>query len=114
MLVIQKAVVGARDVEGIQPADLLDEMRMRFLINGVRSPFSWASQLRVYRKKVRGSTTCLGYISWSDDDLLGSYKGVRYLDMSALRDFIHDQLEKAQAKLEKLLLLHPLRRRTKT
>jgi len=63
---------------------------------------------------VRGSTTCLGYISWSDDDLLGSYKGVRHLDMSALRDFIHDQLEKAQAKLEKLLLLHPLRRRTKT
>ena len=40
MLVIQKAVVGARDVPSIQPADLLDEMRVRFLINGVRSPFS--------------------------------------------------------------------------
>jgi hypothetical protein len=63
MLVIQKAVVGARDVESIQPIDLLDEMRPRFLINGVRSPFSWASQLRVYGKKVRDSTTCLGYIS---------------------------------------------------
>jgi hypothetical protein len=40
MLVIQKAIVGARDVESIQPTDLLDEMRVRFLINGVRSPFS--------------------------------------------------------------------------
>jgi hypothetical protein len=40
MLVIQKAVLGAREVESIQPADLLDEMRLRFLINGVRSPFS--------------------------------------------------------------------------
>jgi hypothetical protein len=60
MLVIQKAVVGARDVESVQPADLLDEMRERFLINGVRSPFTWASQLRVYGKKVRDSTTCLG------------------------------------------------------
>jgi hypothetical protein len=40
MLVIQKAVVGARDVESIQPADLLDKIRLRFLINGVRSLFS--------------------------------------------------------------------------
>jgi hypothetical protein len=107
MLVIQKAVVGARDVQSVQPANLLDEMRERFLISGVRSPFSWASQLRVYGKKVRDSTTCLGYISWSDDGLSVSYKGVRHLDMSALRDFVRDQLEKAQAQLEKLLLLHP-------
>jgi hypothetical protein len=39
MLVIQKAVIGVREVEGAEPADLLDEMRARFLINGVRSPF---------------------------------------------------------------------------
>jgi hypothetical protein len=106
MLVIQKAIVGIRDVESIQPADLLNEMRLRFLINGVQSLFSWASQLRVYRKKVRDSTTYLGYISWSDDGLSVSYKGVRYLDMSALRNFIRDQLEKAQAQLEKLVLLY--------
>jgi hypothetical protein len=43
MLVIQKAIVGARDIEGIQPTDLLNKVRPRFLINGVRSPFSWAS-----------------------------------------------------------------------
>ena len=42
MLVIQKAVASARDDESVQSADL-DEMRERFLINGVRSPFSWAS-----------------------------------------------------------------------
>jgi hypothetical protein len=95
MLVIQKAIVGVRDVESIQPADLLDKMRLRFLINGVRSLFSWASQLRVYKKKVRDSTIYLGYISWLDDGLSVSYKGVRYLDISALRDFIRDQLEKA-------------------
>jgi hypothetical protein len=111
MLVIQKAVVGARDVPSIQPADLLDEMRVRFLINGVRSPFSWASQLRVYGKKVRDSTTCLGYISWSDDGLSVSYKGVRHLDMGALQNFVRDQLEKAQAQLEKLLLLHTQEKR---
>jgi hypothetical protein len=40
MLVIQKAIIGARDIESIQPTDLLDKMRLRFLINRVRSPFS--------------------------------------------------------------------------
>jgi hypothetical protein len=40
MLVIQKAIVGVRDVENIQPTDLLNEIRARFLINGVRSLFS--------------------------------------------------------------------------
>ena len=52
MLVIQKAVVCARDVGIIQPTDLLNEVQMRFLINGVRSPFSWVSMLWAYRKKV--------------------------------------------------------------
>ncbi|KAM0706259.1 hypothetical protein Q7P35_005584 [Cladosporium inversicolor] len=70
-----------------------------------------ASQLRVYGKKVRDSTTCLGYISWSDNGLSVSYKGVRHLDMSTLREFVRDQLEKAQAQFEKLLLLHPQERR---
>jgi hypothetical protein len=60
---------------------------------------------------VRDSTTCLGYISWSDNSLLVSYKGIRHLDMSALQEFVRDQLEKAQAQLEKLLLLHSQERR---
>jgi hypothetical protein len=63
MLVIQKAVIGAIEGEVAEPADLLDEIRARFLVNGVRSPFSWASRLRVYRRKVRDSITCLRYIS---------------------------------------------------
>jgi hypothetical protein len=40
MAVIQKAVVSAREGEVAQPTNLLDEMRARFLITGVRSPFS--------------------------------------------------------------------------
>ena len=107
MLVIQKSVVGAREEEGLQPADLLDEMRAQFLINGVRLPFSWASQLRVYGKRIRDPTTCLGYISWSDDNLSVSYKGVRHLGMDALRDFVREQVGKAQVQLERLLLIHP-------
>jgi hypothetical protein len=35
MLVIQKAIVSARDVESVQPADLLNKMQERFLINRV-------------------------------------------------------------------------------
>jgi hypothetical protein len=62
MLAIQKAVVAAREGIVTQPADLLDEIQVRFMIHGTRSPFSWASRLRIYRKKVRDLTTCLSYI----------------------------------------------------
>jgi hypothetical protein len=86
-------------------------MRVRFIIHGTRSPFSWASRLRIYGKKVRDLTTCLGYISWSDDSKLLSYKGVRHLSIEAFRDFVRDQVVKAQAKLEGLLLLHPIEHR---
>jgi hypothetical protein len=40
MLAIQKAVVAAREGIVTQPADLLNEMRVRFMIHGTRSPFS--------------------------------------------------------------------------
>jgi hypothetical protein len=40
ILVFQKAIVGIRDVLSIQPADLLNEIRVRFLIDIVRSLFS--------------------------------------------------------------------------
>ena len=63
MLVIQSAVVEAEEGKTEQPGDLLDEMRDRFTVHGARSPFSWMSRLRVYGKKVRDSTTCLGYIT---------------------------------------------------
>jgi hypothetical protein len=33
------------------------------MVQGSRSPFNWACRLRMYAKKVRDSTTCLGYIT---------------------------------------------------
>jgi hypothetical protein len=35
MLVIQKAVIGVIEGRVVEPADLLDEIRARFLVNGV-------------------------------------------------------------------------------
>jgi hypothetical protein len=67
LLVIQYAVDGAEAGAVPDPADLLDELRDRFMIHGTRSPFNWACRLRMYGKKVRDSTTCLGYIEWTDD-----------------------------------------------
>jgi len=88
------------------PADLLDEMRARFLIHGTRSPFSWASRLRMCGKKVRHSTTCLGYISWSEDKQAVSYKAVHGLSMDVVRDFVAKQVAAAQGQLESLLRLY--------
>lgn len=111
MLVLQKAVV-ATDLGDIDhPADLIDEMRERFMVHGTRSPFSWASRLRTYGKKVRDSTTCLGYIEWSEDGERVSYKGIRNLNMGKFRTFIRAQVAKAQGQLEALLLVHPDERR---
>lgn len=45
LLVIQKAVVTAREAESTYAADILDELRLRFLTHGTRSPFSWAVKL---------------------------------------------------------------------
>ena len=67
MLVIQKAVVAADAGKVEHPAHYIDEMQERFMLYRCRSPFSWASWLRLYAKKVRNSTTSLGFISWKDD-----------------------------------------------
>jgi hypothetical protein len=107
MLVIQKALVRAGDSGISQPADLLDEMRARFLLHETRSPFSWANRLRTYGKRIRDSTTCLGFISWSDNDQSLSYRGIEHLSMEKFRDFARDQVNSAQTQLEDLLMLHP-------
>ena len=107
MLVVQKAVVDAQEGLASHSADLLDEMRARFLIHGTRSPFSWASRLRVYGKKIRDSTTSLGYISWADDGTAVSYKDISRLRMDDFRRLVHHQVGKAQRLLEDLLLKHP-------
>jgi hypothetical protein len=80
-------------------------------MHGTRSPFSWASRLRVYGKKIRDSTICLGYISWSDDGQSVTYKGVSGLTIDAFRKFVRDQVTTAQGQLEELFLPHPEERR---
>ena len=65
----------------------------------------------MYGKKVRDSTTCLGYISWTDDAQCVSYKDLCGLSMSPFQGFVRDQVGLAQEQLEGLLLLHPDERR---
>jgi hypothetical protein len=74
MLVIQMSVVMSEDGEIEHPADVLDEMRERFLMHGTRSPFNWVLRLRAYGKRIRNSTTSLGYIYWFDDHEKLTYK----------------------------------------
>lgn len=111
MLVIQRAVVGVEKGEATYPAELIDEMRERFLVYSSRSPFSWACRLRAYAKKVRDSTTSLGYILWNDGGTAVSYKQISQLPMVSLREFVCAQVYKAQSQLEELLLVHPQQRR---
>jgi hypothetical protein len=106
LLVIQHAVDTASKGEIARPADLLDELRDRFKLHGTRSPFSWACRMRMYGKKVRDSTTCLDYISWTDDDQSVSYKDITGLHMDQFKRLINEQVERAHAQLEDLLLLH--------
>ena len=111
MLVIQRAVVGVEKGEATYPAELIDEMRERFLVYSSRSPFSWACRLRAYAKKVRDSTTSLGYILWNDGGTAVSYKQISQLTMVSLREFVCAQVHKAQSQLEELLLVHLQQRR---
>lgn len=105
VLVVQRSVLAASEGEVEHPADLLDEMRERFMIHGSRSPFNWALRLRAYGKKVRNSTTSLGYIQWSEDKESLSYKTTE-LRMNGFKEFVQTQVELIQAQLEDLLLLH--------
>ena len=66
---------------------------------------NWAQKLRVYGKKIRDSTTSLGYIVWSDDGQKLDYKGLE-LSMSGLKQFVRQQVEFAQDRLQQLLLIH--------
>jgi hypothetical protein len=105
MLVIQRAVVAAQSEEAEYPAQALEEMQDRFMVYGSRSPINWAQQLRTYGKKIRDSTTSLGFIIWSDDGQHLSYKDFE-LDMAQLKLFVSMQVELAQAQLQELLLIH--------
>lgn len=62
ILVLQRAVAAAEDGETEYPAQMIEVMQDRFMVYGTRSPINWAQKLWVYRKKIRDSTTSLGYI----------------------------------------------------
>lgn len=111
ILVIQRAVLGVEKGEVTYPAELLDEIRKKFLVYSTRSPFSWACRLRAYAKKVRDTTTSLGFISWTDNRAAVSYKDVSCLTMIRLREFVRLEVHRAQDQLEELLLLHYEQRR---
>lgn len=111
LLVIQYAIDGAEAGVVSDPADLLDELRDRFMIHGTRSTFNWASRLRMYGKKVRDSTTCLGYIEWTDDGQYVTYKDIDIFGMEQFKDFVRAQVQEAQVQLEELILLHPNEKR---
>jgi hypothetical protein len=62
-------------------------------------------KLRAYKKKIRDTTTSLGHIIWSKDRTALSYKDTE-LKMTKLQDFILNQVNLAQSKLEDLLLIY--------
>jgi hypothetical protein len=105
MLVVQRAVQMAEDGQVAHPADALDDMRERFLLPGVATPFAWVIRLRTFGKRIQNTTTSLGYIYWSDDQETLSYKELQ-LTMPGLRRFIRVQVELAQYELEQLFLIH--------
>jgi hypothetical protein len=60
----------------------------------------------MYGRKVRDSTTCLRYISWSDDQETVSYKALE-LSMTQFKLFVADLVSTGQNLLAELFLLHP-------
>ncbi|KAL5344188.1 hypothetical protein ACLOAV_010850 [Pseudogymnoascus australis] len=62
LLVAQRAVLAADCGETEFPAEALEEMQDRFMVYESRSPMSWVLKLRSYGKKIRESTTSLGFI----------------------------------------------------
>lgn len=105
LLVLQQAVVAAETGETEYPADMLEVMQDRFMVYGSCSPINWVQKLRVYRKKIRDSTTTLGYMVWSDDGQELEYKGLQ-LRMTSLKHFVCQQVDQAQYQLQQLLLIH--------
>src|SRR5438045_9800059 len=77
----------------------------RFMVYGSRSPIKWVQKLRVYGKKIRDSTTSLGYMVWSDDGQELEYRSLQ-LSITGLKQFVRQQVSQAQDRLQQLLLLH--------
>lgn len=111
MLVIQRAVIAAEDGDVEYPADMLDDLRRRFLIQGSRSPFDWAYKQRQIARRIASNTTETGAIIWTEDCQRVAYHEIS-LSMGDLRDFVATQVKLVQRDLEELLMLHPEERRS--
>ena len=103
---VQRAVAAVEGGEAQDPADFLDEMSQRFMMQGSRSPFNWALRLRAYSKRIRNSTTSLGFIYWSEDRERLSYKDTAF-SMQDLKILVAHQVRAAQRELEEILLPLP-------
>lgn len=104
VLVAQRAVDLADSHQVQHPGDALEEMCARFLMYGVRYPFSWIARLRAYGKRIQNTSTSLGFLIWSDDHQSLHYRDLQ-LTMDSLTKFIRTQVELAQYELERLFLL---------
>jgi hypothetical protein len=110
MLVIRRAVAAAEDRDVEYPADMLDDLRKRFLVQGSRSPFDWAYKQRQIARRIASNTTGTGFIIWTEDCQRVAYHEIS-LTMGDLRDFVATQVKLAQRDLNELLMLHPEERR---
>ncbi|RKK77507.1 hypothetical protein BFJ71_g16731 [Fusarium oxysporum] len=106
LLVAERALLAVELDEADVPAHALEEMQDRFMTKDARSPISWSLKLRAYGKAVKDNTTSLGYITWSDDNEILSYKKMRF-SMTGLRDLVSAEVEAAQNQLADLLLVPP-------
>ena len=104
LLVLQKAVYMAEDGITENPLDPLDEMRERFMTLNNSTSFTWALSFRSFGKRIRDSTTSLGYIQWSEDAQTVFYRDLE-LSMPDFRQFVSDLVHKAQRQLEALFLI---------
>ncbi|GAB7336620.1 hypothetical protein MBLNU13_g10315t1 [Cladosporium sp. NU13] len=106
MLVLESAFRACEKKRSADPLDLLEEMRERFMTIDCRTPFSWTIQLRSFGKKIRDSTTSIGYIQWSEDEKTLFYKDLE-LRISDFQAFVRAQVVVAQRLLEEIIMLHP-------
>ncbi|GKU14558.1 unnamed protein product [Fusarium langsethiae] len=104
LLVAERALLAVELDEADFPAYALEEMQDRFMTKDSRSPISWSLKLRAYGKAVKDNTTSFGYIMWSDDNEILSYKKMRF-SMTGLRALVSAEVEAAQNQLADLLLV---------
>jgi hypothetical protein len=104
LLVLHKSIVLVEEGLAPDPLQALDNMRLRFMTLDNPTPFSWALQLRTFGKRIRDNTTSLGYVRWSEDAQVLYYCQIE-MPINGFREFVREQVFKAQQLLEQLLLV---------